>query len=337
LCSGSCLSLSVDPQNCGACGNTCKQGGECSRGVCQVQTFQGERGDADRIVTEGNTASWMVRTPDATRIFRIDLTDVDAGRTQGIRIPLPPVYDLALTSRGYLYRTSQAIVLNAKNDLDATRTVQLATVAADESIVAFVATEQSAELRILYLVQRKDSTMFSARLSQSGDAGTIPQRFAADFGGERTLSQLSTNGSDAFFFASASDGSGSLSKVTNVFGGGVSNVSTLVASTPFAGGITFDTSAGLGWTADGVYSANRTGGTIRTLVRPAGNERFSALAIDEKYVFYLNPSKRALKRVSRTGEAPITVGLADEEPSSVALTSSAVLWVRSGSLQVLAR
>jgi hypothetical protein len=43
MCDGTCLDLSADPQNCGACGRTCDSG-ECTAGKCVVVVDPGTGG-----------------------------------------------------------------------------------------------------------------------------------------------------------------------------------------------------------------------------------------------------------------------------------------------------
>ncbi len=338
LCNGECVNLKTDPRNCGVCALACKEP-TCGGGFCQAVTFAGERGDPDNIVVEGNIVSWMVRTPDATKIFRADLSAPDAGASRRVaKIPLPAVYDLAVTQNGYLYRTSQTIYALPKDATDAGAATVVLTAAGNESIAGMVATDIGADTRIAYLLQRGGSSMFTGYRVVIGNNPSGPvQRFVADDGPGRSARYMWTNGDDAYFFLVDPDSTGNLIRATNAFGGPASDVTSIGPGQVRPTGMAGDDAGAIAWTASNVLLATRAGGSQRSLTKAGASDRFSQLAIDDRDVFYLSPSAGVLRRIPRDGGAPASVGAADDAPSSVTLTADYALWVRGNSLVALRR
>ncbi len=338
LCNGACVNLKNDPRNCGVCTLACKEP-TCGGGFCQALSIASERGDPDNIVVEGSMVSWMVRTPDATKIFRADLAAPDAGASRRIAtIPLPAVYDLAVTQSGYLYRSSQTIYALRKDATDAGAATVVFTAASNETIAGMVATDNGADTRIAYLVQRAGSSLFTGyRVVIGGSPSGPVQRFVADDGPGRSVRYMWTNGDDAYFFLVDPDSTGDLIRATNAFGGSASDVTTIGIGQARPTGMAGDDAGTLAWTASNVLTSTRSGGAPRTLTKAGASDRFSQLAIDERDVFYLSTSAGVLRRIPRDGGAAAAVGAADDAPSSVALTADYAFWLRGNSLFALRR
>lgn len=338
LCNGECVNLKNDPRNCGVCALACKEP-TCGGGFCQALSITGERGDPDNIVVEGAIVSWMVRTPDATKIFRADLTAPDAGASRRVaKIPLPAVYDLAATQNGYLYRSNQAIYALPKDATDAGAATVVFSAASNESIAGMVATDIGPDTRIAYLVQRGGSSTFTGYRIVIGSSPSGPvQRFVADDGPGRSARYMWTNGDDAYFFLVDPDSTGNLIRATNAFGGPASDVTSIGPGQVRPTGMAGDDAGAIAWTASNVLLATRSGGAQRALTKAGANDRFSQLAMDDRDVFYLAPSAGVLRRIPRDGGAAAAVGAADDAPSSVTLTADYALWIRGNSLFALRR
>ena len=338
LCNGACVNLKSDPRNCGVCTLACKEP-TCSGGFCQALSIVGERGDPDNIVVEGTVVSWMIRTPDGTKIFRADLAAPDAGASRRVTtIPLPAVYDLAVTQNGYIYRTSQTIYALPKDATDAGAATVVFDAAGNETIAGVVATDIGADTRIAYLLKRAGSSMFTGYRVVIGNNPSGPvQRFFADDGPGRSARYMWTNGDDAYFFLVDTDSTGDLIRATNAFGGPASDVTSIGPGQTRPTGMTGDDAGFIAWTASNVLFATRAGGSQRSLTEAGANDRFSQLAMDERDVFYLSPSAGVLRRIPRDGGAAAAVGAADDTPSSVTVTADYALWVRDNSLFALRR
>ncbi|NOU35108.1 MAG: hypothetical protein HOO96_45030 [Polyangiaceae bacterium] len=337
LCNGACVNLKSDPRNCGVCTLACKEP-TCGGGFCQALSIVGERGDPDNIVVEGSIVSWMVRTPDATKIFRADLAAPDAGASRRItKIPLPAVYDLAVTQNGYIYRTSQAIYALPKDATDAGAATVVFNAAANETIAGVVATDIGADTRIAYLLQRAGSPMFNGyRVVIGGSPSGPVQRFVAN-GPGRSARYMWTNGDDVYFFLVDPDSNGDLIRATNVFGG-ASDAISIKPGQARPTGLTGDDAGFIAWTASNVVITTRSGSNEqRPLPKVGANDRFSQLAMDAREIYYLSPSAGALRRIPRDGGAAVSVGAADDAPSSVTLTADYALWIRDNSLFALRR
>lgn len=335
LCGSECRDLSSDPANCGACGEVCKQT-SCTSSFCEPRVFLGEKGVSDKLVVDGQTVYWMVRTPDSSRVFSVKLDDLDAGVDKRTVLPVGQ-YDLALSGGKLLTRDSRAVYLRPvgfRTNTDDGGTSEQVRVTAPEQLVGFAPFLDGTNARLLYVVSTGDDLVGRSTVAIGDDAGLLRTQFTATFSEPQRIYDLTIDQLEAYFISEGSSGA-NIVRATKIGPGG-GNV-TFVVRNIRPGGLAFSPNGMLAWTDENVVVTSRSG-TMGTVVeRSRNNETYSDLAYPGPEVYYLVTSERQIRRASLEGGAPVAVGTADQVPSSVAVTPEYVMWIRGGNLVLLRR
>jgi hypothetical protein len=338
VCGSSCVDLTSDGENCGACNHSCG-GDTCTAGFCPPMSIGLGTGHPGNIVFDGTHVYWMAVSSSAT-IYSALLADLPNASVETPFASLPPSSSYLATNRSALYWAEGNDVVRGAI-VDGGNTT--ATLLTDSGLTVQTLAAGPGPFHLYVggtaLDGGKPYTEITRQAATGVTTAPLPL-FAIPNAGN--AGSLISDGANVFFFTGVATNGASLWAVLNAAGtdAGLAPMPLDISDgLQMPGGLTIAPDGTIFWTESGIHSAtiSDSGTPQTTRLLPIDNiSGYHAIAADDDAVYWVGDSHiRRLLRGQTSASDILDLAPIENPSATIAVFGQWIFWNETGVLKML--